>query len=135
MEIIIKRIAKKKDYTIGKLSIDGKWVCDTLEPHCIDWATEKKVAGKTAIPKGRYRVVMRQSHRFGKDMPNLLKVPHFTGVMIHQGNVPKNTKGCIIVGYNTIRGIVLKSRQAMEQIESAIKGARKKKEEMWCAIY
>ena len=31
MEIVIKRIAKKSTYTIGKLYIDNKYFCDTLE--------------------------------------------------------------------------------------------------------
>lgn len=31
MKLILNRIAKKKDYTIGKLYIDGKYFCDTLE--------------------------------------------------------------------------------------------------------
>jgi hypothetical protein len=31
MELKLRRIAKKNGYTIGKLSIDGKYFCDTLE--------------------------------------------------------------------------------------------------------
>jgi len=31
MELLLKRIAKKKEYTIGKLYIDNKYFCDTLE--------------------------------------------------------------------------------------------------------
>ena len=32
MEILLKRIAKKSDYTIGKLFIGEEYFCDTLEP-------------------------------------------------------------------------------------------------------
>jgi len=134
MEIIIKRIAKKADYTIGVMKINGSNVCDTLEPHCIDWSKDKKVKGKTAIPEGRYRVKMSMSRKFGKHMPYLMDVPNFNGVMIHQGNTPKNTQGCIIVGYNTIRGLVLKSRQAMEKIEEYLDTAAETKQEIWCVI-
>ena len=31
MELKLKRAYKKKDYTIGKLYIDGAYYCDTLE--------------------------------------------------------------------------------------------------------
>jgi hypothetical protein len=134
MEIEIKRTAKRDDYTIGSLSINGRKVCNTLEPHCIDWKTEKKTDGKTAIPEGRYRVEMHYSRKFGKQVPFLLDVPHFEGIMIHQGNAPQNTQGCILVGYNTIRGLVLKSHEAMVKIEDAIKYARKVKQEIWCMI-
>ncbi len=134
MEIIITRIAKKADYTIGVMNINGRKVCDTLEPHCIDWSKDKKVKGKTAIPEGRYRVKMSMSRKFGKHMPYLMDVPNFNGVMIHQGNTPKNTQGCIIVGYNTIRGLVLKSRQAMEIIEEYLDTAIETKQEIWCVI-
>ena len=134
MEIIIKRIARKTGYTIGHLSINDHTICDTLEPHCIDWSRERKLPGKTAIPEGRYRVEMIYSAKFERQMPYLQGVPHFTGVMIHQGNAPKNTQGCILVGYNTIRGLVLKSRDAMLKIDEYIKYARKAKQEIWCDI-
>ena len=134
MEISVKRIARKRDYTIGRLSINGRYVCDTLEPHCIDWSKEQKVPGLTAIPEGRYRIEMHFSRKFGKSCPFLLDVPHFEGVMIHQGNAPKNTQGCIIVGYNTIRGLVLKSHDAMVKVEEAIRYARSTKQEMWCKV-
>ncbi|WP_036876360.1 DUF5675 family protein [Xylanibacter oryzae] len=134
MEITITRIAKKADYTIGRLTINGHRICDTLEPHCINWATETKIKGKTAIPEGRYRIMMKMSSKFEKQMPFLMDVPHFKGVMIHQGNTPKNTQGCIIVGYNTIRGLVLKSRQAMESIQDYLDTAIETKQEIWCVI-
>lgn len=134
MEIKIERIAKKQDYTIGALSINRRWVCNTLEPHCIDWAAENKVAGKTAIPEGRYKVEMCFSPKFNRLMPYLVGVPHFSGVMIHQGNTPKNTQGCILVGSNTIRGLVLKSKAAMDKITAAIRYARGANQEIWCEI-
>ena len=134
MEIKIKRIARKAGYTIGHLTINGHIICDTLEPHCINWARERKVPGRTAIPEGRYKVEMNYSAKFDKLMPYLKDVPHFTGVMIHLGNTPKNTQGCILVGYNTIRGLVVKSSEAMQKVEEAIMNARKEKQDIWCDV-
>ena len=53
-------------------------------------------------------------------MPYLIEVPYFEGVMIHTGNFPNHTQGCILVGYNTVRGLVLKSREAFDKIMERI---------------
>ena len=76
------------------------YICDTLEPHAIDWSKEKKVKGRTAIPCGQYRIEYKRSPKFGRRMPYLVDVPHFQGIMIHSGNYPKDTQGCILVGVN-----------------------------------
>ena len=84
MNIIIKRIFKGPNYTIGKLSIDGKYFCDTLEDTVRKPGV--KIPGKTAIPAGKYKIKLTVSLRFGKLMPRLMDVPGFTGVLIHSGN-------------------------------------------------
>ena len=101
-----------------------------MEPRCIDWSKEKKVPGETAIPEGRYLIEMRRSPKFERRMPYLKNVPEFTNIMIHTGNTVKNTQGCIIVGYNTIRGLVLKSRQAFDKIMERIDYALKAKHQI-----
>lgn len=130
MRIKVKRRFFKADYTIGSLFINGHWVCDTMEPRCIDWSKEKKDPGKTAIPFGKYQLQLRFSKKFGKLMPYLENVPHFEGIMIHTGNFPKHTEGCILVGYNTVRGLVLKSRDAFNKIMEKIDYARKTKQKI-----
>ena len=97
MTLIRKVFAK--DRTLGELHLEGTgYFCDTLEPHCIDWSKEKKVAGKTAIPEGRYKVKVGWSPRAGKNVPWLKNVPHFKDIQIHTGNIPGHTRGCILVG-------------------------------------
>lgn len=107
MIITLKRIYKKGAFTLGALQIQtesnkeflmNRYFCDTLEPHAIDWRREEKVAGKTAIPTGRYRVMMSYSKTYKRRMPFLQNVPHFTGIMIHTGNSVDDTRGCILVG-------------------------------------
>ncbi len=134
MLIIVVREVMKADYTIGSLYANGRWICNTLEPHCIDWEKEQKVMGKTAIPEGRYQVEVKRSPKFGRKMPYLKDVPHFSDIMIHTGNAPAHTKGCILVGYNTIRGLVLKSHEAMEKVMNAIMYANEKEERIWCEV-
>ena len=105
MNLLLKRIALKPEYTIGKLYIDGQYFCDTLE----DTVREKKIAGKTAIPEGTYQVIVNRSPKFKRDLPLLLDVPNFEGIRIHRGNTVKDTSGCILVGENKVKGKVINS--------------------------
>lgn len=107
------RTEKTKDYTTGRLDIDGTYFCDTLEPTWRSLGPGRpghKIAGRTAIPDGRYPVVVTYSPRFGRWLPLLLHVPQFEGIRIHAGNTPDDTAGCILVGENRRPGQVLDSR-------------------------
>ena len=109
----LTRTAKRKTYTIGRLEIDGVYFCDTLEPAWRDLGPGRpghKIAGRTAIPEGRYPVVITWSPKFGQWLPLLLHVPQFEGIRIHAGNTPDDTEGCILVGLRVKPGKVLDSR-------------------------
>ena len=134
MELKLLRRYCKSSYTIGHLYIDGKYFCDTLEDTVRDLVTEKKVKGRTAIPAGRYRVVLNWSPRFGKPLPLLLDVPHFEGIRIHAGNTAKDTEGCILVGENRERGKVLNSRATMDRLMQVLISANNRNEEIWITI-
>jgi hypothetical protein len=105
MNIQLKRRYLGEGYTIGSLSIDGQYFCDTLE----DAVRQVKVYGKTAIPYGRYNIILNVSPRFGRILPRLLDVPQFEGVLIHRGNTAEDTAGCILVGENKVKGKVINS--------------------------
>lgn len=99
MYIQLKREYYTNKSTEGKLYINGEFECHTLED--VDRNLEsggEKIYGKTAIPKGTYRIVVTKSVRFGKRLPILLNVPQFEGVRIHVGNTSEDTDGCILVG-------------------------------------
>ena len=129
MEILVKRIAKKETYTIGKMYIDGKYFCDTLEDKdrgLSQSMTEEeirkmKVHGLTAIPTGAYKVIVNYSERFGKLMPLVLDVKGYAGVRIHSGNTPSDTLGCILVGRNTAKGMVTESRKTFLRLMETLK--------------
>lgn len=152
MELKLKRIAKKSTYTIGRLFIDDAYFCDTIEDkdrglrQCDGEAAcrKKKIKGMTAIPSGRYRVTLGvYSLRFGKQekykfcggfLPRLVDVPAYEGVLIHIGNTSLDTDGCIIVGQNKVRGMVIKSRETFEALYAKIKEAKVRGEEVWITI-
>lgn len=126
MKLELKRIARKNTYTIGRLFIDGKYFCDTLEDtdrllkqtDSLERIKKIKVPSQTAIPTGTYKITLNVvSPKFSvKDfykkvcngkLPRLLNVPGYEGILIHVGDGPKShelTAGCILVGKNTVVG-------------------------------
>ncbi len=132
MDIAIKRIYKGAEYTVGRLSIDGKYFCDTLEDTVR--APGVKVRGKTAVPAGRYRVVLTESPRFKRILPLLVDVPNFEGVRIHPGNTAKDTEGCLLVGFNQVKGKVVASRATFQKLFEKLWAADQAGEEIWTEI-
>ena len=124
MNIELNRITRKLSYTIGRLFVDGKYFCDTLEDRCRDLDKEKKVMNETAIPEGTYEVIVNVSARFKRKLPLLLDVPHFSGIRIHRGNTDKDTSGCILEGENKQPGRVINSTlyelRLTEMVEKAM---------------
>lgn len=124
----LKRFAYRDKYTIGHLYDGDAYLCDTLEPPSArltrnasaEAVLRAKAAGKRAIPSGVYRVEMAVSAKFGRTMPYLVGVTGFTGVMIHPGNYPADTEGCILPGWNRRVGMVCGSRSAMRLVQGAI---------------
>ncbi len=119
MELQVKRTDFSDDSTIGELSVNGQFECYTLE----DKVRPVKIAGKTAIPPGRYEVIINFSQRFGYPLPLLLNVPDFEGVRIHPGNTPANTEGCILVGETKSENFIGQSRIAFDQLFEKLKAA------------
>lgn len=126
MKLLVDRKWKENGYTIGKLYINGKEFCDTLEDkdrglsstQSLNDIKIRKVYGQTAIPTGTYVVEMTYSSKFtgrawGKKykgrVPQLLNVKGFEGVRIHPLNTAKDTLGCIGVGKNTSKGMITNS--------------------------
>jgi len=151
MELILERIAKRKTYTIGRLYIRRQvmdeyltgtaddYFCDTLEPTWRDYEHGAyKVKGRSAIPEGRYAVVISYSPKFKQWLPILLGGPEFNrkwqGIRIHAGNTAKDTEGCILVGKNREVGKVLDSRIWVHRLKQKIVEAKDKGEAVWITI-
>ena len=69
MNIELNRITRKLSYTIGRLFVDGKYFCDTLEDRCRDLDKEKKVMNETAIPEGTYEEIENVTARIKRKLP------------------------------------------------------------------
>lgn len=131
LRLTLRRVEKTGRYTMGRLMVDGTPACDTLEPRSrgltkASTAAEiaaAKALGTTAVPAGRYRVRMRPSARFGRMMPFLEDVPGYEGVLIHPGNSPADTRGCILPGTRGRGGTLLDSRAAADALCEAVRRA------------
>ena len=102
MTLVVERLQRDADVTIGSMTVDGDWQCWTLEDPVREVPDQPvaqwKVPGKTAIPAGRYRVDITVSARFKRLLPLLAAVPGYEGVRIHAGNTSADTEGCILIG-------------------------------------
>jgi hypothetical protein len=151
MELLLTRIAKRKAYTIGKLSMvetindeystgtKETYLCDTLEPTWRDYQNgDRKIKGHSAIPEGHYAVVISYSPKFKKWLPLLLGGPEFNkqwqGIRIHAGNKPEDTQGCILVGENKVVGRLLNSCNCLYDLKQKMVEAKGRGESIWLTI-
>lgn len=129
MELLLKRIFRGDKYTIGRLYIDGNYYCDVLEDTdrglSNDMSEEEikriKIYGRTAIPKGTYKVEVTYSPKFKRYLPILLNVKGYTGIRIHSGNSHEDTLGCLLVGFNKEKGKVLNSRVTSDKLTALLR--------------
>lgn len=97
--------------------------------------SEWKVAGQTAIPEGRYRVLWTFSNRFQRFTLELQNVSGFTGIRIHAGNTAADTEGCLLTGrVADLDGSVSKSKVALAQLEAKIVPIINGGEEVWITV-
>lgn len=138
MELLVQRRPSVKGATIGEMSIDGTKECMTLEDVVREIpgkpVSEWKVPGETAIPVGRYRLVVTRSNHFQKVLPELLNVPGYAGIRIHAGNKPEDTEGCLLVGEEAQENTITRSREAMVELMAAICMAIDGGEQVWIEI-
>lgn len=131
MKIRVERRYKKDTYTIGKMFINNLYFCDTLEDKdrgLTSAMTENeifdiKIAGKTAIPKGTYKVAYTFSPKYHRYMPLIQGVKGFSGIRIHSGNTDKDTEGCILLGQNKKVGQVINSRAICSEFYRIVENA------------
>ena len=138
MEIKVIRNILTSEYTVGKLYIDGIYICDTIEDRYREIKKkEDKIYGVTAIPCGRYPVVLDFSSKYSKIMPHILDVPYFSGIRLHPGNSDEDSLGCLIVGEfvpGVAGGWVKNSRIAYDKVFAKLKGASDKSERIFITI-
>lgn len=153
MEIESRIVACREKYRISHMKVDGQYVCDVIEDKDrgltqdmpLEEIKRKKIPAQTAIPRGRYQVVLNiRSPRFsqkdyyknycGGFLPRLLKVPGFDGVLMHRGVDQESSAGCLILGKNKVVGKVSESKECFEKVYGLMKDAVNRGEKIWITI-
>lgn len=133
MLVEIKRIFNCSRYCISHVYVDGSYVCDAIEDTdrmLNDSMSEaeikkKKIYAQTAIPTGRYNITIDIiSPKFQKKpyyknfcngkLPRLNNVKGFLGILFHRGIDENSSAGCIILGFNKVKGMVVESQQTLK---------------------
>lgn len=128
-ELTLKRYLSNAKCTVGELYDHSGFMVYTLEDVVReipgDPVQDWKIAGQTAIPSGRYRVMITYSMRFQRELPLLLNVPGFSGIRMHAGNGPQDTEGCLLVGLTKGDAAcsIGQSRDALKMVQARISQA------------
>lgn len=134
MELLLIRSERTEQSTIGDLFINGEHECFVLEDTDrglrqdmpLEEIKEIKIKGKTAIPSGKYEIVISFSNKFKKYLPLLLSVPGYEGVRIHSGNTAADTEGCPLTGESKGNNAVFNSKKAFTKLFNKMKAVEKK---------
>ena len=98
---------------IGKLYLNGEFYGHTLE---LAWKDNKKRI--SCIPKGVYEVKKRNTEKskYKYEHLHILDVPDRELILMHIGNYPKNSRGCILLGNTRALNFVGDSRKAFYRL-------------------
>ena len=156
MEVLVYRKWPKAGYCIGRLYINGQLICNSLEDEdrglsdSMDERTirNRKIFGKTAIPRGRYTIDMETvSPKFSKKqfymeicqgkLPRIKNVKGFEGILLHVADGPKGAdllEGCIGIGMNRVKGQLCEGKETFKKIYALMKEAHNKGETIYITI-
>ena len=104
--------------TIGNLYLNGEWLCDTLELPYLD--NQRSIS---CIPEGQYKARLRTARESAtRNYLHLLveDVRDRSYILVHIGNFPKDTRGCILVGIGREQDRVKNSTLAMDLLMKEI---------------
>jgi hypothetical protein len=143
MELEVKRKLRQAKDTISDYFINGNWFCNTLEDFdrgltdamTVEQILAIKVAGDTAVPTGRYELILDYSNKFGRIMPHITNVKGFVGIRQHAGNTDKDVEGCQAVGvYNGQEDFISDSKTTFDVLMDILTRADARREKMWITI-
>ena len=142
MELKLIRKYRCSNYCIDKLYINNEYFSDALEDPdrgltdtmSLEEIKKIKIKGNTCIPYGTYNVTITYSPRFKKNLPLLNNVKGFDGIRIHSGNKPQDTEGCLLPGFNKVKGQVIDSRVTTDKLIAQIQQALNKGEKVTIEI-
>jgi hypothetical protein len=118
INLLIIRDTFTEKSTIGKLFLNGEWLCDTLELPYIN--NEKSIS---CIPEAEYKVRLRTAKESAtRNYLHLLveDVKDRKFILVHIGNSARDSRGCVLVGIGREQDFVKNSRLAMDLLVKEI---------------
>lgn len=142
MELKLIRKYRCNNYCIDKLYINGTYFSDALEDPdrgltdsmSLEEIKKIKIKGNTCIPYGTYNITITYSPRFKKNLPLLNNVKGFEGIRVHAGNIPQDTEGCLLLGFNKVKGQVIDSRNTVNKFIDIVQKTLNKGEKVTITI-
>ena len=129
LQVFLTRNWRKPNYTIGRIFVNGEFLCNSMEPidrhlyqgQPIAEIAKNKVKKLTAIPTGTYRLQIIYSPKFKRDLIEIMDVPGFSSIRIHAGNRVTDTEACVLPGINDFVGMVTNSRKYEDMLTAMVK--------------
>ena len=149
MELLLERTEKNENYTVGRLSLlnriddeylageDKDFLYDTLEPPVrqIDPKGRYILTKPTAIPEGRYAVVITYSRKHDKWLPLLLWVDRFQDVRIQAGKTVADIEGGnIIIGLHRGDGRIVNAPNSVWNLKDMMVQAKRRGEPVYLTV-
>ncbi len=149
MEFLLERTEKNDKFTVGRLSLlnriddeylageDKDFLYDTLEPPVrqIDPKGRYILTKPTAIPEGRYAVVITYSRKYDKWLPLLLWVDRFQDVRIQAGKTVADIEGGnIIIGLHRGDGRIVNAPNSVWNLKDMMVQAKRHNEPIFITI-
>lgn len=142
MKLRLERKYRCSNYCIDKLYINNEYFSDALEDPdrgltdsmSLEEIKRIKIKGNTCIPYGTYNVTITYSPRFKRNLPLINNVKGFDGIRIHSGNTPQDTEGCLLLGFNKVKGQVIDSRVTVDKFIKTIQEVLNKGEKVTITI-
>ena len=149
MELLLERTEKNESYTVGRLSLlnriddeylageDKDFLYDTLEPPVRQFDPKGRyiLTKPTAIPEGRYAVVITYSRKHDKWLPLLLWVDRFQDVRIQAGKTVADIDGGnIIIGMYRGDGRIVNAPNSVWNLKDMMVQAKHRGEPIFITI-
>lgn len=133
----VVHLAEGEAHTPGKLYADGLYfgfTCEDEDRELERVGVERKVYGRTCVPRGTYQVEVSFSHRFGKLLPSVMDVPGFSGIRIHGGNRAEDSLGCVLLGKCRTSTGIAQCADSIQRLIALITACEERNEQVWLEV-
>ncbi len=132
MELILERTELREDCTVGTLSVIKRVDDEYL---ALDAKGRYTITTPTAIPEGRYAVVITYCKEQDRWLPLLLWVPRFKDVRIRVGKTVKDIPaGGILIGLYRPDGRIINGPNSVYGLKEMIVQAKRRNEAVYLTI-